>query len=499
MSNHNGKAVRDTLANLSGKLDLRAPAIGIVLAAGHGKRIKSETSKMLHRIWGLPTVQRVSQAIRAGLGTDNLIIVTGVKAVEVASAVGRQPHTVYAYQAEQKGTGHAVQVAMEALNGRRFNGSILVSAGDLGLLDTATVRSLRKTFEREKADMVVLTGLYEGDPMKNSFGRIVRVPNGSPHRGKILGIVEFKDILKMKPNAKWTFRVNGREYHFTRRDLLENREFNAGVFIYRAAPLLKYLYQIGSDNVQSEIYLTDLIKIFVDHGLTVSAHVAKDNEVSLGFNDKTVLKQMEAIARRHVYDRLRDIITIRDEDNFFIADEVVEDLIRLDRKGKPLDIIVGAGARVHKGAKLNYGVVIGQDATIDGNIIFGRNVEIGDRVLLSCYPNQRISLGDDSAIMRGDMVKGRVTIGRKVRIESNVIITGSDEWPVSIGDNAVIRGTTYIFGCTIEPDVNILHSVLIRKRIERTVRKDGSIQPIRFFLPLAEGVDSIVSLDERHA
>ena len=473
-----------------------APFIGIVLAAGHGRRIKSETSKMLHRIWGSPTVQRVSRAICDGLGTDNLIIVTGVKAVEVASAVGRQPHTVYAYQTEQRGTGHAVQVAMEVLNRRRFNGSILVSAGDLGLLNATTVRNLRRTFERERADMTVLTGLYEGDPMKNAFGRIVRAPAGSPHHGKILGIVEFKDILRMKPRDRWTFRYNGREYHFTREELLRNREFNAGVFIYRAAPLRRHLYEIRSDNVQGEIYLTDLITIFVNHGLTVSAHVAEDNEVSLGFNDKTVLKQMEAIARRHVYDRLRDIITIRDEDNFFIADEVVEDLIRMDRKGKPLDIIVETGARIHKGAKLNYGVVIGRDAVIDGHVVFGRNVEIGERVLLSCYPNQTITIGDDCAIMHGDMVKGAVTLGRKVRIESNVIVTGSDEWPVVIGDNVVIKGTTYIFGCRIEPDVNILHSVLIRKRIERTPRKDGTVQPVRFFLPLAEGIDSIVPLDE---
>jgi bifunctional UDP-N-acetylglucosamine pyrophosphorylase/glucosamine-1-phosphate N-acetyltransferase len=495
MSKDNSKVIREALASFSGQLNLKDRAIGIVLAAGHGKRIKSETSKMLHQIWGVPTVQRVSQAIRVGLGTDNLIIVTGVKAVEVASAVGPRPHTVYAYQDDQRGTGHAVQAAMELLDGRRFSGSILVSAGDLGLLNAATVRSLRKTFERERADMAVLTGMYEGDPMKNSFGRIIRAPNGSPHRGKILGIVEFKDILKMRPKSRWTFRYNGREYHFTREELLETREFNAGVFIYRAAPLRKYLYQIGSDNVQGEIYLTDLIKIFVDHGLTVAAHVAEDNEVSLGFNDKTVLKQMEAIARRHVYDRLRDIITIRDEDNFFIAEEVVDDLVRMDRKGKPLDILVETGARIHKGAQLNYGVVIGRDAVIDGNVIFGRNVEIGDRVWLSCYPNQRVVIGDDCAIMRGDMVKGDVTIGNRVRIESNVIITGGEGWPVIIGDNVVIKGTTYLFGCIVEPDVNILHSVLIRKRVERTQRKDGTIQAVRFFLPQAEGVDSIISLD----
>jgi bifunctional UDP-N-acetylglucosamine pyrophosphorylase/glucosamine-1-phosphate N-acetyltransferase len=77
-----------------------------------------------------------------------------------------------------------------------------------------------------------------------------------------------------------------------------------------------------------------------------------------------------------------------------------------------------------------------------------------------------------------------------------VIITGSDEWPVVVGDGVTVKGTTYIFGSTIDPGVDILHSVLIKKRIERVERRDGTVQPVRFFLPLAEGVDSITSLEE---
>ncbi len=497
-SKENG-SVQDVLSSLSGQLDAQDPALGIVLAAGHGKRIKSETSKMLHEIWGVPTVERVSNAVCSGLGTDNLIIVTGVKAQEVARAVGPRPNTVYAYQADQRGTGHAVQEALGHLGKKRFAGMILVCPGDVGLLDAPTVRNLRKAFERERADMAVLTGLYEGDPNKNYFGRIVRAPDDSPEAGKILGIVEFKDILKMKPNEPWVFHYNRRSYSFSRQELLETREFNTGVFIFKAQPLRKHLYDIGTDNVQGEIYLTDLIKIFVSNGLSVAAHVAEDNAVSLGFNNKTVLKQMERIARQRVYDRLRDIITIRDEDNFFIAEEVVRDLIRMDKKGKPLDIVIDVGASIHKGAKLNYGVVVGHDAVIDGDVRLGRNVEIGSGAMLTCYPHQTIRVGDNCAIMHGDMVKGNVTLGDNVHIESNVIVTGSDDWPVHIGDNVVIKGTSYVFGCTIEPDVHILHSVLIQKRIERIERRDGTVQPIRFYLPLAEGIDSIVDLNAQSA
>ena len=104
-------------------------------------------------------------------------------------------------------------------------------------------------------------------------------------------LVEFKDILKMRPRARWRFRCNGRDYSFSRQALLETREFNTGVFIYRSGPLRKHLYEIGTDNVQGEVYLTDLIRMFVDGGLSVVGHVAEDNAVSLGFNNKTVLKQ----------------------------------------------------------------------------------------------------------------------------------------------------------------------------------------------------------------
>ena len=132
---------------------------------------------------------------------------------------------------------------------------------------------------------------------------------------------------------------------------------------------------------------------------------------------------------------------------------------------------------------------------LDGRIALGKNVEIGPRVKISTYSNQKIILGDDSVILDSNHVKGVVTIGKSVRIEGGVNVTGSDEWPTVIGDRVEIKGTSYIFGCQIEPDVPILHSVLMRKRIERVVRSDGTVQPVRYFMPMVEGAAGVSSLN----
>ena len=86
-----GPQVRDLLSALNSPIDGAVPRIGIVLAAGHGKRIRSETSKMLHEIWGRPTGLRVAQAVQQGLDSPNQIIVVGIKGTSVAQATGAQP------------------------------------------------------------------------------------------------------------------------------------------------------------------------------------------------------------------------------------------------------------------------------------------------------------------------------------------------------------------------------------------------------------------------
>ncbi|MBK7265416.1 MAG: hypothetical protein IPI12_03565 [Ignavibacteriales bacterium] len=78
--------------------------------------------------------------------------------------------------------------------------------------------------------------------------------------------------------------------------------------------------------------------------------------------------------------------------------------------------------------------------------------------------------------MWGDIIKGNITIGENSTIESSVNMTGSDEHPLIIGKNVLIKGTSYVFGSIIEDDIHIEHSVIIKKRVNRQIRKDGAIQ-----------------------
>ncbi len=105
-----------------------------------------------------------------------------------------------------------------------------------------------------------------------------------------------------------------------------------------------------------------------------------------------------------------------------------------------------------------------------------------------------MEIGNFVEVLSGDIIKGNIVIRDSTRIESSVRMTGSDEFPLRIGEKVLIKGSSYIFGSVIEDEVNIEHSVIIQKKVERLVKKNGSIQPIKYYLPFPEGIDSIEDL-----
>lgn len=470
----------------------------IILAAGHGKRIKSQTSKMLHKIWGKPTVQRVYEACKSGLPKSNSIIVTGIKAEDVIAVIGKKNDNLFAFQEQQNGTGHAVQIALKKIVKNKYDGIVYILPGDMGLINAQTMKMFRKAFVKSKTDMMVLTGIYEGNPFENSYGRIVRVKdvddNGLPSgkdAGKVIEIIEHKDILNIDPANPIIRKFNGKQYSFTRDELINNNEFNSGVFAFKFSHLVKLISKIKSDNVQGEIYITDLIALFNQNKLSVGAVSAKQKHVIMGFNNKSVLKEMDAIARKISYGKLKDIIEIDDPDDFFISDDVVDEIVKQDKKGTPLDIHIGKGVYVGEGVKLNYNLDLRKNVFVDGNVILGKNVIIDENVHLSCFPNQRLEIHNNVEILWGDIIKGNLTIGENSRIESSVNMTGSDDYPTRIGKNVIIKGTSYVFGSIIDDEIFIEHSVLINKKVDKLVRKNGEVQKIKFFLPMPEGIDAI--------
>jgi bifunctional UDP-N-acetylglucosamine pyrophosphorylase / glucosamine-1-phosphate N-acetyltransferase len=486
-----------------------APRVGIVLAAGHGKRIRSETSKMLHEIWGKPTALRVADAVEAGLDSPSQMLVVGIKATEVAQTIGAKPGRVFAYQKNPvlglpAGTGDAVRVGLDAFPDEGGDRDIYIFLGDMGLLTGEAVSQFRHAFESEESDMTVLTGRYSGPAEQNYYGRIVRVPttdcDGAPageDEGKVIEIKEHKDILGLPEDGHYDVAYNGLTYRFGRNQLLEMNEINTGVFAFKESHLRTLIREIKTDNAQGELMLTDLVHIFNQHGRVVRAVLAASEEEILAFNVKSVWRQMETIAHRWAYERLMDLITIVDEEDFFIADETIDHIIALDRDRGPLDIVIGKGAYIGPRVRLNGKVHLGDGCRLDGDIVLGEGVCIGHNTHLSTYPNQKMVLEDGVEILSGDILKGNLRVGTGSRIESGVCMTGSDQYPMRVGAGVTIKGTTYLFGCVVDDGLLIHHSVVLHRHLEQVRRRDGSIQPIRFVLPPPEGLDSITPLTDR--
>ena len=218
---------------------------------------------------------------------------------------------------------------------------------------------------------------------------------------------------------------------------------------------------------------------------------AEREEEILAFNVKSVWRQMEGIARGWVYQELKDIITIVDEEDFFIADEVVKQILALDKDHGPLDIVVGKGVYVGSQVQLNRQVHLGDRCHLSGHVILGERVVLEAAVLLSTYEGQTMILEDDVEILNRNHLKGNMHIGQGSRIESGVIMTGSTTYPMKIGRNVTVKGTSYLFGCTVDDNLLIEHSIIKSKHVQQVRRKDGSIQAIRYVLPQPEGLDSI--------
>jgi bifunctional UDP-N-acetylglucosamine pyrophosphorylase/glucosamine-1-phosphate N-acetyltransferase len=496
------ESINNLIDIYSSEFDYNNSETAIILAAGHGKRIKSQTSKMLHEIWGVPTVERVYSACRRGLNGVNSIVVVGIKAEDVIKVIGNRKNTLFAHQEVQNGTGHAVQVALENIDKNKYNGIVYVLPGDMGLIDEKTVSRFKAKFLESGADMMVLTGIFDGPAKENSYGRIIRVKDkdaagndSGNDTGKVIEILEHKDILGLKEKEPYKVKFADREYSYTKKELLENNEFNSGVYAFKFDKLIELITELQSNNVQNEIYITDLIGMFNQKGYTVDAISPTLQHVIMGFNNKSVLRQMDAIARNMMYERVKDIIEIDDPDDFFIEESIIDQIIKHDANGVPLDIRISKGVYIGKGVELNYNLTLGKNVYVNGNVSFGKNVNVEQGVHLSCYPDQKFIIGDDVEILWGNIIKGNIIIGNGSRIESSVNMTGSDEYPLRIGKNVTIKGTSYLFGTIVDDDIFIEHSVLINKRVDKLYKKDGMVQKIKFFLPMPEGIDAIEDLD----
>jgi len=129
----------------------------------------------------------------------------------------------------------------------------------------------------------------------------------------------------MQDRSSYDALYKGKKYRFSKEDLLNINEYNTGVYAVDYKHIMSQISKLNPDNIPGELYLTDVIPLFNQNNISVGAYPADDNNTVIGFNVKSVLQKMESIYRRKVWVCLKDIIFIEEPDDFYIADEVVED------------------------------------------------------------------------------------------------------------------------------------------------------------------------------
>lgn len=238
----------------------------VILAAGKGKRMKSDLPKVLHKLKGKYLVDHViDNARKAKVG--KLVVIVGHKHELVREKLADRK-VEFALQEPQLGTGHAIQMALPALSG--FSGDLLVLCGDMPLITSDTITKIIKMRRETDSAATVLTVKMD-DP--GSYGRIVRNPEGF-----LEGIVEFKDA---SPEVK---KIN---------------EINTGAYCFDYEKLISVLDKLSSENAQREYYLTETIELFNKQGLKVSALISDNPNEGMGVNSKEELSLMESLVVEH--------------------------------------------------------------------------------------------------------------------------------------------------------------------------------------------------------
>jgi bifunctional UDP-N-acetylglucosamine pyrophosphorylase/glucosamine-1-phosphate N-acetyltransferase len=235
----------------------------VILAAGKGKRMKSDLPKVLHPIHGRPMIKLLLDRL-VPLSFEKIILVIGHEAEMIEAELADYPVT-FALQTEQLGTAHAVGMAADQL--ADFDGTTLVAAGDVPFLSIESIENLFKVHEQTNAAATCLSAVFD-DP--TGYGRIVRQE----------GTDFIKDIIEHKDASP---------------EVLAIQEINTGTFCFDNRRLFETIDEIGNDNAQGEYYLTDAVKLLYRKGLPVSVVQASNPDEVCGINS---VDQLEALARK---------------------------------------------------------------------------------------------------------------------------------------------------------------------------------------------------------
>lgn len=366
----------------------------IILAAGQGKRMNSAKPKVLQPLAGRPMLQHVVDTSRI-VGADDICIVYGHGGETVRTGLAHE-NVRWALQAEQQGTGHAVQQAMPDTPDEN---RVLVLYGDVPLLRAATLKNLLSACAAD--ELAVLT-VELNDPF--GYGRIVR------KNGAVIKSIEEKD-------------ASSQEQKIT--------ETNTGVICCSALNLKTWLAKLGNDNSQGEYYLTDIIGMAVADGVVVHGVRAADPVETMGINDRRQLAIAERALQRRLVDQL-------------MAEGVsFADPERVDIRGS---LTCGRDVFIDINAVFEGAVSLADNVRIESNNVI-RESQIGSatQILPNCHIDGATTgsdcrIGPFARMRPGAQLENNVRIGNYVEIKKSTIASGSKVNHLSyIGDTKIGR------------------------------------------------------------
>ncbi|HEY1654006.1 MAG TPA: bifunctional UDP-N-acetylglucosamine diphosphorylase/glucosamine-1-phosphate N-acetyltransferase GlmU [Candidatus Tumulicola sp.] len=378
----------------------------IVLAAGKGTRMKSARPKVLHELCGRPMLWYVLRALRDA-GIDELLVVT---APDLDSELG-DFGVASVVQADPRGTGHAVQVALDVLP-PRAGGRVLVVYGDMPLIPSDLLRAAIGALD-EKSDAAAALALVTVKmPLPSNFGRIVREGRN------VARIVEARDATDAE---------------------LAIDEMNAGIYAFDERELREAVPRLRSDNAQNEYYLTDAVDDFVARGKRVSPVASSDHLDALGINDRVELalarKEMNArLCRRH----MRDGVTIVDPATTYLEPELT-----IGR-----DSVIYPNTAISRLSAIGDRCTIGPNARLS-NARLGSGTAVRESVIVDSAIGSGTIVGPYAHIRAGSLVGDDVRVGNFVEIKKSKLARGAKASHLSYLGDAEIGQNSNIGAGTI--------------------------------------------------
>lgn len=376
----------------------------VILAAGKGTRMKSETPKVLHTIFNKTLVGYVIEAVNnTGMADENFVIV-GHQAERVEEYIKENyKNAKTILQSPQLGTGHAVSMALPYLE--NFDGEVIILCGDTPLITSETLKEFVEFHKSNNSDLTVMSAIFENP---TNYGRIVRNT-----QGKVDAIVEEKDATLEQKAIK---------------------EINAGIYCLDWKKIKPAFSELKTNNAQGEYYLTDIIKWGNEQALNVNAYTLKDNTEIYGINSKANLAEATKFLNQRIINKhLTNGVSIVDPNTTWISPETE---IAPDTMIYPCTYIEGKNI-IGKNCKIGPFAHLRGDVVLEDDVKIGNFVEVKKTVIKSHTNACHLTyLGDSEIGSNVNIGAGTITANYNplTKAKTKTIIENN----VKIGSNSVL-------------------------------------------------------------